>query len=168
MRRTVTRKQPNSRMCLVCGLRNDLGLRSFFYELDNRELLAIFRPLQAHQSYPGLLHGGIATAILDETIGRAIMIAHQDDLWGVTVELAVRFKKHIPLGEELRVISRITSENKRLFEGTGELLLEDGSVAAEGRGKYMKQSLAKIGGFDPTEQEWRTVPSDKDPQFVNI
>ena len=74
MRHLVKAKQPNSKMCLVCGLKNRSGLGAYFYELDNGELLAIFRPAEEHQSYPGRLHGGIATAILDETIGRAIMI----------------------------------------------------------------------------------------------
>ena len=42
MRLQVKAKQPNSKMCLVCGLKNRSGLRAFFYELDNAELLAIF------------------------------------------------------------------------------------------------------------------------------
>ena len=37
MRYQVMGKQPNSKMCLVCGLKNRFGLRSFFYELDNEE-----------------------------------------------------------------------------------------------------------------------------------
>ncbi len=59
MRHQVTGKQPNSKMCLVCGLKNRFGLRSFFYELDNDELLAVFKPMAEHQSYPSRLHGGI-------------------------------------------------------------------------------------------------------------
>ena len=73
----VKRKQPNSKMCFVCGMKNSFGLQTFFYELENNELLAIFKPGEEHQSYPGRLHGGIAAAILYETIGRAIMIPYE-------------------------------------------------------------------------------------------
>lgn len=166
MRHIVQAKQPNSKMCLVCGLKNPFGLKTFFYELDNGELLAVFSPLEEHQSYPGRLHGGIATAVLDETIGRAIMTRHDEEVWGVTIEFNVRFKKPVPLDQEVRVIGRVTSEASRHFEGTGEILLQDGSIAVEGWGKYMKLSLDKIADFDVEAQEWRVVPAD-DPEEVD-
>lgn len=168
MLHTVTAKQPNSKMCLVCGLKNPFGLHTSFLELDNKELLAIFKPRGEHQSYPGRLHGGIISTILDETIGRAIMIKSEGDIWGVTVDLQIRFKKPVPLYEELRVLGRITKNSSRFFEGTGELLLQDGTVAAEGYGKYLKIPLEKIADFDVDHQEWRVVTSPEDPEKVNL
>jgi len=168
MLHTVTAKQPNSKMCLVCGLKNPFGLHTSFLELDNKELLAIFKPRGEHQSYPGRLHGGIISTILDETIGRAIMIKSEDDIWGVTVDLQIRFKKPVPLHEELRVLGRITKNSSRFFEGTGELLLQDVTVAAEGYGKYLKIPLEKIADFDVDHQEWRVVTSPEDPEEVNL
>lgn len=163
MLRKVTAKQPNSKMCLVCGLKNSFGLHTTFYELDNKELLAIFKPRDEHQSYPGRLHGGIISTILDETMGRAIMVQSEGEIWGVTIELQVRFKKPVPLDEELRVIGRITKDSSRFFEGTGELLLQDGTVAAAGQGKYLKAPLEKIADFDVDAQEWGVVDSPDDP-----
>ncbi len=168
MLHTVTAKQPNSRMCLVCGLKNPFGLHTSFFELDNGELLAIFKPKEEHQSYPGRLHGGIISTILDETMGRAIMIQSEGDIWGVTVDLQIRFKKPVPLHEELRVLGRITKNSSRFFEGTGELLLQDGTVAAEGHGKYLKIPLEKIADFDVDHQEWRVVTSPEDPEEVTL
>jgi acyl-coenzyme A thioesterase PaaI-like protein len=167
MRYRVRAKQENSKMCLVCGLKNSFGLHSSFYELENDELLAVFKPMEEHQSYPGRLHGGIATAILDETIGRAILIKNQD-IWGVTIEFATRYRKPVSLTEEIRVIGRIVNEAPRYFEGTGEILLSDGSVAIEGRGKFIKLPLDKIADFDFDEQEWKVVPSPDDPEYVEI
>ena len=168
MLHSVTAKQPNSRMCLVCGLKNPFGLHTSFFELDNGELLAVFKPREEHQSYPGRLHGGIISTILDETIGRAIMIQSEDDVWGVTVDLQVRFKKPVPLDEELRVTGRITKNSSRFFEGTGELLLQDGTVAAEGHGKYLKIPLEKIADFDVDHQEWQVVQSNDDPKSFQL
>ena len=168
MKLSVTGKQPNSKMCLVCGLKNPFGLHTSFFELDNDELLAVFTPREEHQSYPGRLHGGIISTILDETMGRAIMIKSAGEVWGVTVELNIRFKKPIPLDQELRVVGRITKDSRRFFEGTGELLLEDGTIGAEGHGKYIKASLDKIADFDVDAQEWRVIQSDNDPESFEL
>jgi len=168
MRYKVVGKQPNSKMCLVCGLENEFGLYTAFYELENGELLAVFRPRQEHQSYPGRLHGGIISTILDETIGRAIMIGHADAYWGVTVEITVRFRKPVPLDRELRVLGRITRDTKRMFEGTGEVLLPDGTIAAEGQGRYMKLPLEQIADFNAGEQNWKVVSLPEDPEHIEI
>ena len=161
----VTAKQENSKMCLVCGLKNQFGLKASFYELENDELLAIFRPSEEHQSYPGRMHGGIATAILDETIGRAILTKEQD-LWGVTINFSTRYRKPVPLDEEIRVIGRIDHIANRYFEGSGEILLKDGTVAVEGKGKFIKLHIDDIADFDTEEQEWKVTPTPNDPEFV--
>lgn len=163
MAHRVQAKQPNSKMCLVCGLKNPYGLKAFFYELESGDLVATFTGREEHQSYPGRLHGGIATAILDEAIGRAIRIRYGDTLWGVTVEITTRFKKPIPLHTRLSVRCRITQEDSRFFEGTGEILLPDGELAATGKGKYIKLPLEKIADFNVEEQEWKVTPSPDDP-----
>jgi acyl-coenzyme A thioesterase PaaI-like protein len=167
MRLQIKAKQENSKMCLVCGLKNPFGLKAWFYELENQELLALFQPSEFFQSYPGRLHGGIATAILDETIGRAILI-HRKDLWGVTVEITTRFRKPVPLNEKIRVIGRIDSINNRYFEGSGEIILNDGTVAVEAKGKYIMLPIEKIADFDPESQEWKVTPSPDDPDYVEL
>jgi acyl-coenzyme A thioesterase PaaI-like protein len=161
MQYKVKRKQFNAKDCFVCGLDNQFGLHASFYELENGELVGIFKPGDLHQSFPNRLHGGIITAILDETIGRAIMINHDDAVWGVTAEFTTRYRIPVPLNVELRVRARITRDG-RIFEGTGEILLPDGSVAAEGRGKYVKLPLEKISDSS-LEEHWRIVQGEDEP-----
>lgn len=169
MKHRVIGKQQNSKMCFLCGLKNPFGLKGEFFELENNELVCIFKPSNEHQSYPGRLHGGITTTVLDETIGRAIMMKNNnEEVWGVTIEFTTRFKKQIPLNEELRVVGRITSETSRTFEGTGELLLANGEVAATGYGKYLRMPINKIANFDRQEQEWKVTKSEKDPDFLEL
>ncbi len=168
MKKKVTGKQPNSKMCFVCGLKNTMGLRAGFYELESGELLALFTPGNEHQGYPARLHGGVAAAILDETIGRAIMISSHGEVWGVTVEFSMRLKKPVPLGGEIRVVGRIDKDGGRIFEGTGEILLPDGTVAVEGRGKYIKMPIEKIADFNRDEQEWRVTPTPGDPVDADL
>lgn len=167
MKYKVMKKQQNSKKCIVCGLDNELGLKATFYELENNELVALFKPLEEHQSYPGRLHGGIAGTILDETIGRAIMIK-EADVWGVTVELNVKYKKPIPLTDELRVISRITKDSSRLFEGTGEILLKNGEVAVSAWGKYLKMPIHKIADFNSDGEDWQVIMSEHETEEIDI
>lgn len=161
MTASVRAAQNVSRMCMVCGLENTAGLHARFFELDSGELAGVFTPRQEHQGYPGRLHGGLASTILDETIGRAINITDHE-AWGVTVELTVRYRKPVPLDGEIHAIGRITKDSGRLFEGTGEIRLADGTVAVEASGKYLRLPIGKIaeGDFD---SEWfadtRPVPA---------
>jgi acyl-coenzyme A thioesterase PaaI-like protein len=172
-------------MCLVCGAENPLGLHARFYELAARdryagdlgagdeaspatgpELLGVFTPLEEHQSYPGRLHGGISSAILDETIGRAILLLNPDE-WGVTAEFSVRYRKPVPLDEEIRCLARITRDTSRLFEGTGEIVLADGTPAVTARGKYLKMPLEAIAEGGMAESEWFADPREA-PDAVDL
>ena len=166
MKYKVTGKQNNSARCMVCGVENEFGLNGRFYELENGELAITFRPCDWHQSYPGRVHGGIAAAVLDELIGRALCIV-EPDMWGVTVELAIKYKKPVPTEASLKAIARITKNSRKLFEGTGELLLPDGSVAATAWGKYMKLPIEKISGSELSESEWFLI-SENDPEELEI
>jgi acyl-coenzyme A thioesterase PaaI-like protein len=168
MRYKVTGKQESSKMCFVCGKKNDSGLKASFYETDKNDLIAIFRPTQEYQGYPGRLHGGIAAAILDETIGRNINMGREEDVWGVTLEFSIKYKKPVPLEENIKVVTRLTGENKRIFEGEGEIVLADGTVAATGKGKYLKLPIGKIEDFDLEENEWRIIESPDDPEYIDI
>jgi acyl-coenzyme A thioesterase PaaI-like protein len=137
-------------------------LKASFFELDNGEVMAIFEGKDHHQSYPNRLHGGISSTILDETIGRAIMI---DDpkLFGVTVELVLKYKKPVPLNEPLRVVGRIVKKTRRTFEGTGEILLADGTVAVTASGKYMIMAIDKIM-TNGDSLDWDVVSQIDDPK----
>jgi acyl-coenzyme A thioesterase PaaI-like protein len=162
----VTGKQPNSKMCFVCGLENSFGLKSRFFDLENGEIMAIFTPASEHQGYPGRLHGGVAAAILDETIGRAIIGHNGGSLWGVTVNFSMKLRKPVPIEQDVRVVARITSENNRTFEGTGEIVLDDGSVAIEGTGRYLKMDLSRITESDFEDEEWQIIEKGDDPVEV--
>ncbi|NOR26609.1 MAG: PaaI family thioesterase [Desulforhopalus sp.] len=168
MRVKITKKQPNSKMCFVCGMSNSFGLKSRFYELEDGQLLAIFTPEDGHQGYPGRLHGGIAATILDETIGRAIMLAHSGNIWGVTIDFSMKLRKPVPINGEVRVLARIVSEGKRSFKGEGEILLANGQVAVEGKGRYLKMDIEKIADFDQEGDEWQVVSSPGDPEFIEL
>lgn len=168
MRVKVLKKHPNSKMCFVCGVDNASGLKSSFYELEDGQFMAIFKPAEEHQGYPGRLHGGVAATILDETIGRAIMVAGADNIWGVTIDLSLKYRKPVPLDKELRVLARVVSDKNRYFLAEGEIILPDGSIAVTAQGKYLKLDIEKIADFDHEGEEWQVLTEGDDPEYVEI
>ena len=167
MIKKITRKQNNSRRCFVCGMDNGMGLRAAFYELEDGTLAATAIAHPLHQSYPGRVHGGVSSALLDETIGRAINIA-EPDAWGVTVEITTRFKKPVPYGVPLLIVGRITENRSRLFSGEGRLILPDGSTAVTATARYMKLKLDNIAEFDGVTDTWELFPADGDPTELDV
>ena len=163
----VVKKQNNSSRCLICGLENSLGLFTRFYETEDGEVVALATGRDEHQGYPGRMHGGIITALLDETIGRAVMV-DDPDTWGVTADINVRFKKPVPLEEELKIVGRIDKSGGRIFEGSGEIVLPDGSIAATAKGKYIRMRIDSIveEGEDFQDEQWFLEEREEDPEYV--
>lgn len=169
MKHKVLKKQNIGKNCFVCGNQNNFGLKTDFYELDNGELVGICSFLEGHQSFPGRVHGGVTAALLDETIGRAASIKNPD-VWGVTIELSTKYRKPVPLEGKVKVVGRITKETHRMFEGTGEIILENGDVAVTAKGKYMKMPLDKIVDCSMEEgsDEWFSNEKDDDLKEIEL
>jgi len=148
----IINKQITSNNCFVCGINNNCGLKMNFYETDEGELISLFTAREEHQSYPNRVHGGIITAVLDETIGRSILILEKGT-WGVTTEINVKFRKPIPINMELKVIARVTKNSRLLYIGTGEIVDDDGVIYATATGKYLKSQIEKIVGYADVN-EW--------------
>ena len=128
-------KLRDNQKCFVCGTKNPIGLAvDFDINREKRSSTAHFIPLDVHQGFEGIVHGGILCALLDEAMAKlAFSLGHK----AVTAELTVKFKAPASPGEELLVIGRITGENRKLV--TAEAKIERGLVLiAEATGKLLK------------------------------
>lgn len=155
----VLKKQTNSKMCIVCGMENESGLKAPFYEMEDGSLISLVEYKDFHQSYPGRVHGGMISCLLDELIGRSIWI-EEPGMWGVTVSLNVKFRKPVPYNTRLKAIARITRNKSRTFEGTGELQDIDGNILASAEAVYFKLPLEQISQSDNHEDVNIYYPDD--------
>ena len=167
MKYKVLKKQNSSKSCLVCGIKNDLGLKARFYQLENGELVSIFNSKEFHQSYPGRVHGGISAAILDETIGRAISVS-DETVWGVTGSLELRYKKPVPIDCDIITVARVTRDTRKLFEGEGEIILPNGEIAVTAKAKYVKRPIGQIADECDMAEEWIPIPDDEPVEYIDI
>ena len=65
--------QPNSSMCFACGMDSKIGLKMRFYNSGPGEVTADYTVDKRYQGYPGIVHGGVVAAMLDEVTARANM-----------------------------------------------------------------------------------------------
>ena len=115
-----------------------LGLRLRFKK-EAPGLVARFDPGQEHRGPPGFLHGGVAAAVLDETmasLGWAL-----DDVPCVTATLSIKYRQPVPLdGRPVRIeVWRAQPEARRTQRVQGRLLLADGTVAVEATGIFVQK-----------------------------
>lgn len=123
-------KQPNSEMCFVCGRSNPVGLNLRFYDNGENEVISEYTVPARYQGYPGIVHGGIQAALLDEVVGRVAMIGdHHHFMMSVT--LNVKYRHSVPVETPLRILGRIVRLRGRLGKAEGMILLPDGTVACE-------------------------------------
>jgi acyl-coenzyme A thioesterase PaaI-like protein len=129
-------KQANSRSCFVCGVNNPVGLHLSSYETGPGEVAVDFTAPERYQSYPGVLHGGIIAAILDETAGRA-HIRGFPPRFMFTAKLEIRYRKNVPTGQPLKIIGRAGKERPRMAESWAGIYGQDGTLLAEANALYM-------------------------------
>ncbi len=139
-------------MCFVCGRDNPIGLHMHVYAEPDGCVYADYIPREEQQGYPGVMHGGILTAMLDELIGRTAIAS---DLWCMTAKLEMRFRKPVPIGEPLKLKGEITKKTGRVLEGIGEIRLADGSLAVEAHGIYLRIPNEQLEQYKTALEWWR-------------
>lgn len=158
----VISKQTNSKMCLICGLENNLGLKADFYNMEDNSVGAIFTFKEEHQSYPGRVHGGMISALLDELAGRVLWVT-DPELFGVTATMTVKFRKPVPYNQKLYGKGEMIKRNGRLFTAAAKIMDENKTVLAEVEGTYMILPGKKITNgesFSKTEDVNFIVPDN--------
>lgn len=141
----IVKKQKNSKNCVICGLDNALGLKAFFYEMEDESVVALFTFRSEHQSYPTRTHGGMITALLDEVMGRVLWVK-EPDAYACTTTINVSFRKAVPYGVPLKARGILTSDTKLFYSAKGFIYDEKGNLLAEASARYMKLKNSTITG----------------------
>ncbi len=152
-------KQPNSRMCFVCGLENESGLQARFYSEGPGKVRVDWTAPQRYQGYPGHLHGGIAAALLDEAAGRTVLDGTPLRFF-VTMKMELRYRKPVPIGVPLIIRGEIVRDRGRIVETRGAIYLPDGSAAVEAEVLVAEAPLEITNGTDLDRIGWRVYPDN--------
>ncbi|MEO0304127.1 MAG: PaaI family thioesterase [candidate division WOR-3 bacterium] len=133
------KKLPYFDGCVVCGKKNPVGLKLDFYL--NEEKNFVFAEVVFDKNYIGydnIIHGGIVTMVLDETMAWANI-----ELTGkmaLTKSIRVNFLKPVKSGLKYKVESHLKEKLDNKTITIAVLKDADESVCAESEGEFILMS----------------------------
>jgi acyl-coenzyme A thioesterase PaaI-like protein len=153
-------KQPNSRMCFICGMENPVGLHLHIYETEPGMVESTYFAPEHFQGYPGVLHGGIVSAIIDEISGRALMGSDpMNPRFMFTAKLEVKYRKNVPIGKPLKLIGKAVKVKSRSAEAwAGIYDAETDELLAEGTALLMNVPPEQFDISRLNELGWKVYP----------
>jgi len=129
------------RKCFGCGEDHPTGLHMKVRGSKDR-VEGSFLVTEHHQGAPGLAHGGVIAAAVDEAMGFLIYLLAAP---AVTVHLEVDYRKPVPVGSVLQLETHIDRIDGRKVYATltGRV---DGKVHVEASSIYLR---VEVGHFMP-------------------
>ena len=151
-------KQPNSNNCFVCGRNNPHGLYMSFYDNGEDEVESHYRVSRFFEGYPGIVHGGVQAAILDEIVGRVSLIKDFHSFM-MSVRLDVKYRHPVPIEVPLHIVGKREVLRDRYARAVGMIYLPDGTLASEASMKLIQIPDEFRFSGDPTQElGWRVDP----------
>ncbi len=154
-------QQPVSRSCFICGVENPIGLHMRFYESDIEpvEVTAEYTVPAQYQGYPGVVHGGIVAAMLDEVTSRTIFRG-DPPRFVVTARLNVRYRRPVPVETPLRLVGRIVKDKGKVITVAGQVFGPGSELLAEAEAVIVEVDPSFFGEDAFTDQDWQVYPDD--------
>ena len=121
--------------CFACGKDNPDGMHlKFTINRERKRFVSSFRLSKRFTGPPGYCHGGIIATILDDAMSKLNKLR---DVIAATAELKIEYLKPVPLRTPLRVESRELKKRGRHLIHRAEILNQEGTVLARGRGVFV-------------------------------
>lgn len=141
---------PNNN-CFGCGPDNEHGLRLTFLHAKPGGVETTYSAPAHTCGSPGVIHGGVQAAILDEAIGFAMHAYHDDAEGGaddadpewtrvVTVEFDLRYRKPVPSETPLTIRAEVLRVVGRDYLAAAEILDEGDNVLTSATAKWRRIS----------------------------
>jgi acyl-coenzyme A thioesterase PaaI-like protein len=104
---------------------------------DDLRVRGSFTVTEHHQGAPGLAHGGVISAAVDEGMGFLLWLVQSP---AVTAHLEVDFRRPLPVGSELELDGRVDRvDGRKIFASMQGRL--DGEVVVEAKALYLKVAV---------------------------
>ena len=152
--------QPNSQDCFVCGIANKIGLKLRFYNTEPGTVEAEYVVPEEFQGFPGIAHGGIVAAMLDEITYRSL-IGDDPTRMMFTARLNIRYRSNVPIGQTLRLVGNAEKRKKRTATATGKIYDSQGSLLAEAEALLINVPDDMFETADLEEIGWRVYNDEE-------
>ena len=147
-------------MCLICGLENPIGLHLHIYETEEGVVESQYIAPDHFQGYPGVLHGGIVAAIIDEISGRTQIGSDPlNPRFMFTAKIEVKYRKNIPIGKPLKIIGKAGKSRAKSAEAwAGIYDAETNELLAEGNTLLIDVPADQFDKSRLNELGWKIYP----------
>ena len=123
--------------CWGCG-ENPIGIALPLPEREGAEEYHAYVEFDdRHQGGPGIVHGGLVSAALDEACG---LLATWHRFPAVTARIFVRYRRPVPINTDLLAVAIVVDSRGRRIHVDGRLL-DGGEPLAEARGAFLHVPL---------------------------
>jgi acyl-coenzyme A thioesterase PaaI-like protein len=114
----------------VCGPGNASGLQVTFAPHGDNGSRAEYVARAEHGGWPGVLHGGLLLALMDEALGWSLYFHGSG---GLTARFDARFRQPVPIGSNLIVRAWTEARRGRLVKARAEVRMntDQGELVAE-------------------------------------
>lgn len=121
--------------CFGCGRDHPTGLHIEMFAADDElHVMGSFTVTEHHQGAPGLAHGGVISAAVDEGMGYLLWLVQSP---AVTAHLEIDYRRPVPVGSRLDLDGRVERiEGRKIFASMQGRV--DGDLAVEAKALYLK------------------------------
>lgn len=104
--------------CFVCGKENPIGLKiDFSYDEAGSAFAKLSLPA-LFEGYPGMIHGGILSTLLDEAMGKAVIHSGKT---AYTAQLTVNYRKALSPENQVSVKAWILHSKSRTIQTAAKI-----------------------------------------------
>src|SRR5258708_25255585 len=122
--------QTKTMECWVCGPENREGRNVQFEPFGQNGSEARYTARAEHGGWPGVLHGGVLLALMDEALGWSLYFHGSG---GLTARFDARFRQPVPIGSNLIIRAWTLDRRGRLVKARAEVRMtaDDGPLLVE-------------------------------------
>jgi len=139
-------------------------LKIIFYNSGPDEISADYTVPEQYQGYPGVVHGGIVAAMLDETAGRSHMDGDPPRFM-YTARLEIHYRKNVPVGKPLRLVGKAGKSRGRTAAANSAIYDAEGTLLAEAEALLVDVPDEVVNSTDLEELGWK-VYSDGELELL--
>lgn len=121
--------------CFGCSPSNDRGLQLRFIRTE-AGIECTVRFSRAHESYPGVVHGGMSTTVCDEIMGNLLVL--RTGLSVFTTSLRARYVSPLSVGTVYRCVAttEVSAGDRGPYQARAHIVAPDGKPVVFTTGSY--------------------------------
>lgn len=112
--------------CFVCGKENPIGLQVDFTLDNSGKSQAKLIIASDYEGYPGVVHGGIISTLLDEAMAKAVFALGKA---AFTANMSLKYRRQLPSDIPVTLEGKIVQDRGRMIKTQATIFDEDGVFA---------------------------------------